>query len=87
MFSEIEQVIKALNPQTISTERKAILQPLTEFIQSKVSNQQDIRINFVLDPIILEYYSTFHNNLLCNFFIPHNEVFILVPFFHRSNLS
>src|SRR5699024_1951279 len=41
----------------------------------------------VLDPIILEYYSTFHNNLLCNFFIPHNEVFILVPFFHRSNLS
>lgn len=47
MFSEIEQVIKALNPQTISTERKAILQPLTEFIQSKVSNQQDIRINFI----------------------------------------
>jgi arsenate reductase len=47
MFSEIEQVIKALNPHTISTERKAILQPLTEFIQSKVSNQQDIRINFI----------------------------------------
>lgn len=47
MFSEIEQVIKGLNPQTISTERKAILQPLTEFIQSKVSNQQDIRINFI----------------------------------------
>ena len=44
-------------------------------------------IDIVLDPIILEYYSTFHNNLLCNFFIPHNEVFILVPFFHRSNLS
>lgn len=47
MFSEIEQVIKGLNPQTISTERKAILQPLTEFIQSKVSNQQDVRINFI----------------------------------------
>lgn len=47
MFSEIEQVIKGINPQTISTERKAILQPLTEFIQSKVSNQQDIRINFI----------------------------------------
>lgn len=47
MFSEIEQVIKGLNPQTISVERKAILQPLTEFIQSKVSNQQDIRINFI----------------------------------------
>ncbi len=47
MFSEIEQVIKGLNPQTISVERKAILQPLTDFVQSKVSNQQDIRINFI----------------------------------------
>src|SRR5699024_11646201 len=24
-------------------------------------------LELVLDPIILEYYSTFHNNLLCNF--------------------
>ena len=47
MFSEIEQVIKGLNPQTISVERKAILQPLTEFIQSKVSSNQEIRINFI----------------------------------------
>ena len=47
MFSEIEQVIKGLNPQTISVERKAILQSLTDFVQSKVSNQQDIRINFI----------------------------------------
>lgn len=47
MFSEIEQVIKALNPQTISTERKAILQPLMDFIQSKVSSHQEIRINFI----------------------------------------
>lgn len=47
LFSEIEQVIKRLNPQTISVERKAILQPLTEFIQSKVSSHQEIRINFI----------------------------------------
>ena len=47
MFSEIEQVINALNPQTISTERKAILQPLMDFIQSKVSSHQEIRINFI----------------------------------------
>lgn len=47
MFSEIEQVIKALNPKTISTERKAILQPLMDFIQSKVSSHQEIRINFI----------------------------------------
>ena len=47
MFSEIEQVIKGLNPQTISTERKAILQSLTDFVQSKVSNHREIRINFI----------------------------------------
>lgn len=47
LFSEIEQVIKKLNPQTISDERKAMLQPLTEFIQSKVSKHQEIRLNFI----------------------------------------
>lgn len=47
LFSEIEQVIKELNPETISNQRKAVLQPLIDFIQSKVSNQQDIRINFI----------------------------------------
>ena len=47
LLSEIEDVIKELNPQTISSERKAVLQPLTDFIQSKVSNQQEIRINFI----------------------------------------
>ena len=47
MFSEIEQVIKGLNPQTISVERKAILQSLTDFVQSKVLNHREIRINFI----------------------------------------
>lgn len=47
LFSEIEQVIKELKPQTISSERKAVLQPLTDFIQSKVSKNQEIRINFI----------------------------------------
>jgi arsenate reductase len=47
LFTEIEQVIKGLNPLTISDERKAVLQPLTEFIQSKSSKSQDIRINFI----------------------------------------
>ena len=47
VFQEIEKSIKALHPQTISNERKAVLQPLTEFIQSKVSKGQDIRINFI----------------------------------------
>jgi len=47
LFSEIEKVIKKLNPETISEERKAVLQPLADFIQEKVSNHQEIRINFI----------------------------------------
>lgn len=47
LFSGIEQVIKGLNPQTISDERKGVLRPLTDFIQSKVSKNQEIRINFI----------------------------------------
>jgi len=47
LFAEIEELIKELNPQTISDERKAVLQPLTNFIQSKFSTGQEIRINFI----------------------------------------
>ena len=41
MFTEIDQLIKTLNPETISAQRKAVLQPLTDFIQDKVSKHQD----------------------------------------------
>ena len=47
LFPGIEKIIKELNPQTISVERKAVLQPLTDYIQSKVSSGQEIRINFI----------------------------------------
>lgn len=47
LFSEIENLIKELDPQTISEERKAVLQPIIDFIQSKVSANQEIRINFI----------------------------------------
>lgn len=47
LFFEIEKIIKGVNPQTISNERKAVLQPLTDFIQSKVLKNQEIRINFI----------------------------------------
>ncbi len=47
LFSEIELVIKQLNTHTISEERKAVLQPLSDFIQSKVSGNQEIRLNFI----------------------------------------
>jgi len=47
LFSEIEKLIKELNPQSITNERKAVLKPLTDFIQLKVSSGQEIRINFI----------------------------------------
>lgn len=47
LFLEIKNIIKDLNPQTISDERKAVLQPLTDFIQAKVSKDKEIRINFI----------------------------------------
>lgn len=47
LFSEIENLIKSFNPETISNERKTVLQPLTDFIQSKVSENKEIRINFI----------------------------------------
>ncbi|UMB54725.1 protein-tyrosine-phosphatase [Lutibacter sp. A64] len=47
LFSKIEHLIKNLNPETISEERKTVLQPLADFIQTKVSNNQEIRINFI----------------------------------------
>ncbi|WP_418604627.1 protein-tyrosine-phosphatase [Hwangdonia sp.] len=47
LYTEIKRVINALNIDGISNERKAILQPLADFIQAKVSNHQEIRINFI----------------------------------------
>ena len=47
VLSEIAKTIKQFNPQTISDERKAVLQPLIDFIRSKALNGQEIRINFI----------------------------------------
>ena len=47
LFTDLEKVINALNIQTISKERKAILKPLVDFIQTKTINKKDIRINFI----------------------------------------
>ena len=35
LFSKIEATIKQLQPKNISAERKATLQPLVDFIQTK----------------------------------------------------
>jgi arsenate reductase len=47
IFSEIEKLISTFNYSGISAERKETLQPLVDFIQSKVNNQQEIRLNLI----------------------------------------
>lgn len=47
LFTEIEDVINSLDIALISDERREILKPLIEFIQTKVSANQEIRINFI----------------------------------------
>lgn len=47
LFIPIESTLKSLNVNTISSERKQTLQPLIDYIQSKVSNHQEIRLNLI----------------------------------------
>jgi arsenate reductase len=47
MYTEIENVIKNLNIENITAERKETLQPLVDFIQSKATNHQEIRLNLI----------------------------------------
>ncbi|GLR19502.1 arsenate-mycothiol transferase ArsC [Portibacter lacus] len=47
LFPELEALIGKLRINSISAERMAILQPLADFIQLKVANRQEIRINFI----------------------------------------
>lgn len=47
LFPEIVSVVAKLNANSITEERKLILQPLVDFIQSKASNQKEIRLNLI----------------------------------------
>jgi len=47
LFDKIETVIATLNVETISKERKTVLQPLVAFLNEKAKNKEDIRINFI----------------------------------------
>jgi arsenate reductase len=47
LFPPIKSTIDTLDFSSISAERKTILQPLIDFIQSKVTANQDIRLNFI----------------------------------------
>lgn len=47
LFSKIEKVIQNFNFENITEDRKLVLQPLVDFIQNKVNNNQEIRLNLI----------------------------------------
>ncbi len=47
LFSEIAAVLHNLKTDTIAIERKELLKPLIDYIQIKVAQQKDIRLNFI----------------------------------------
>jgi arsenate reductase len=47
IFSKIEQEILSFHPENIIEERREILQPLIDYIQIKVSNNDEVRLNFI----------------------------------------
>jgi len=47
MNIKIREIIAQLSTERISEERKTILQPLIEFISSKISKNEEVRLNFI----------------------------------------
>ncbi|MFV8326883.1 low molecular weight phosphatase family protein [Flavobacterium sp. ZS1P14] len=47
VFPEIAAVINTFNFESITAERRIILQPLVDYIQSKAANKQEIRLNLI----------------------------------------
>jgi arsenate reductase (thioredoxin) len=47
LFPLIEENIQLLDAQSISEDRKKTLQPLIDYIQSKVNEKQELRLNFI----------------------------------------
>ena len=47
LFPAIENTINTLDFETITVVRKSTLQPLIDYIQTKVIHQEDIRLNFI----------------------------------------
>ena len=47
MNLKIREIIAQLSTERISEERKIILQPLIEFISSKISKNEEVRLNFI----------------------------------------
>lgn len=47
MNIKIREIISQLSTERISEERKIVLQPLIEFISSKISKNEEVRLNFI----------------------------------------
>jgi arsenate reductase len=47
MFNNLSKTIAIVKEIPVSIERQAILQPLVDYIQDKVNNQEEIRLNFI----------------------------------------
>jgi arsenate reductase len=47
MFENLSKTIKSIEEIAVSIERKAVLQPLVDYIQNKVNHQEEIRLNFI----------------------------------------
>jgi arsenate reductase len=47
VFPEIQDLIKTLELTTISDDRKKILNPLTKYIQTKITSNLPVRLNFI----------------------------------------
>ena len=47
MNIKIREIISQLSTERISEERKIILQPLIEFISSKIYKNEEVRLNFI----------------------------------------
>ncbi|HNP16881.1 MAG TPA: protein-tyrosine-phosphatase [Fulvivirga sp.] len=47
MFQELSNTIQKLDAENIASERKKVLQPLIEYIQSKLTTGSEIKLNFI----------------------------------------
>ncbi|WP_035483974.1 low molecular weight phosphatase family protein [Gaetbulibacter saemankumensis] len=47
IFKTIENLISTLNVDSLSNERKSVLQPLINYIQNKIDNTETVRLNFI----------------------------------------
>ncbi|HEY9168181.1 MAG TPA: protein-tyrosine-phosphatase [Lutibacter sp.] len=47
LYKQIENTIASLDSDTISKERKHVLQPLIDYIQTKVTENKNVNLNFI----------------------------------------